>query len=199
MLIRELVYDEVKKQILRGDLRSGHILSENKLAKEFRTNRMTIRQSIRLLENEDFVKSIDKIGTVVQEISYEKIKQIWEMRITLESKNLETLINIITIDQLNELGNNVRMSEIYLAKDEFEKVFDLMDQFHEILFKITNKEYLWSIIHKELIFDRRMQFKNNDRSERKKLLNDHFRLIKFLKDRNLDEAQKLISTHRPVI
>lgn len=77
-------YDWIKDAIDGGRYEMGAPLRENELAKEIGISRTPIREALRRLEEDNYVKITPLKGAVVSEISSEDIREIYEIRKLLE-------------------------------------------------------------------------------------------------------------------
>lgn len=81
---REVVYKELKKQILSGRLLPGSRLIEYTLAQEMQVSRTILREVLKQLEIEGLVKIIPYRGAEVSRFSLADIEEIYEIQATLE-------------------------------------------------------------------------------------------------------------------
>ena len=77
----DLVYEEIKKLILRGELSSDTPISENHLARRFEISRTPIREALKRLHMEGFVRIIPNQGVFVRDVSINEVKDIYDLRI----------------------------------------------------------------------------------------------------------------------
>ena len=82
-LDREKAYQEIRDLVLRGALDPNEI-SERKLSQRLGIGRTPIREALRLLTAEGLLHVVPMQGTFVQTMSFEDLREIYEMRIALE-------------------------------------------------------------------------------------------------------------------
>jgi len=82
--LRETVYRGLKKQILSGQLAPGTRLIESSLAAEMKASRTVIREVIKQLELEGFVRITPYKGTEVIRFSLQDIAEIYAIQAALE-------------------------------------------------------------------------------------------------------------------
>ncbi len=116
----DLVYEEIKKLILRGELSSDTPISENHLARRFEISRTPIREALKRLHMEGFVRIIPNQGVFVRDVSINEVKDIYDLRIALEEFVIKELTGILSQDDLSLLeGNLARQEEALLKNDAF--------------------------------------------------------------------------------
>lgn len=106
--LKDRAYQNIKFQIIRGNLRPGTRLLEEELAKAMSISRAPIREAFNRLEKEGFVTILPRKGAVVSNITTETIEDIFEIRETLESLAVKKSLGKIFIDELEKVGDNFK-------------------------------------------------------------------------------------------
>ena len=83
--LREVVYMTLRKAILKGEFKPGERLMEITLANRLGVSRTPIREAIRKLELEGLVTIIPRSGAQVAQISEKELKDVLEVRRSLDS------------------------------------------------------------------------------------------------------------------
>jgi DNA-binding GntR family transcriptional regulator len=134
--LKDRAYQNIKFQIIRGNLRPGTRLLEEELAKAMSISRAPIREAFNKLEKEGFITTIPRKGAAVSNVTTEIIEDIFEIRETLETLAVKKSLGKIFIDELEKVGDGfkefINKSENaenriqYLALDK--KFHDLLSQ-----------------------------------------------------------------------
>jgi DNA-binding GntR family transcriptional regulator len=82
--LRDKVVAELRRRIIEGDYAPGHRLTEGRLADDFGVSRNPVREAIRVLEREGFLIALPRRGAVVASISASDVRDIFEIRMSLE-------------------------------------------------------------------------------------------------------------------
>jgi DNA-binding GntR family transcriptional regulator len=82
--LREIIYNDFRKQILSGRLMPGARLIESSLAENFKTSRTIIREVIKQLELEGWVKIIPYKGAEVSRLSLDTVRELYCIQAALE-------------------------------------------------------------------------------------------------------------------
>jgi DNA-binding GntR family transcriptional regulator len=80
----DLAYEKLKTLILEGEFPAGKFLSQRMLAEKANAVVITVRTSLRRLENEGLIENVPKWGVRIPEDTPEKIKDRYFMREILE-------------------------------------------------------------------------------------------------------------------
>ena len=81
---KSAAYENLKKKIISGLLQPGEPLNEGILSKEFKISKTPIREALQRLERDGFVEDIPGRGCFVSRISFQDIKELFEIREILE-------------------------------------------------------------------------------------------------------------------
>jgi DNA-binding GntR family transcriptional regulator len=81
---KAIVYENLKKKIITHFLKPGDPLNENLLSKELRTSKTPVREAMQQLEKEGFIENISGKGSFVSRISFQDIRELFEIREILE-------------------------------------------------------------------------------------------------------------------
>jgi GntR family transcriptional regulator, rspAB operon transcriptional repressor len=106
--LKDRAYQNIKFQIIRGNLRPGTRLLEEELAKAMSISRAPIREAFNKLEKEGFVTILPRKGAAVSNVTTEIIEDIFEIRETLELLAVKKSLGKIFIDELEKVGDNFK-------------------------------------------------------------------------------------------
>ena len=141
LLLREHVKEAILERILGGEYQPGDRLVETRLAREFETSQVPVREALRELEMLRFVESEPFRGARVREVTRDEMIEIFPVRSALE----EVAVREAAI----RLGGDVRRLEDELAAMiEAAAAGDLHEQvrhdveFHRILVEASGNTIL---------------------------------------------------------
>jgi DNA-binding GntR family transcriptional regulator len=83
--IRKKVYHHIREKILNGEITPGERLIETRLAQDIGTSRTPVREALHSLELEKLIKSIPRVGYVVEGMNAQELEQICEIRSVIEA------------------------------------------------------------------------------------------------------------------
>lgn len=103
MLLKDIAYDRIKQKILNEEYTPGKFLSERTLIEDLDMSKTPIKNALIRLETEGFLTVSSKQGIFINELSVDKINDMYNLRIALETFNCKLLHGRITEYQLEEL------------------------------------------------------------------------------------------------
>lgn len=144
--LREIVFEAMREAIVSGRLAPGERLVEIKLADEMGVSRTPVREAIRKLELEGFVIMMQRKGAYVAGLSPKEIRDVFEIRSTLESLAARLAAERITENQLDQLKRQLADIEEKIKTHELEAVVKSDIIFHDILFNASGNARLVSML-----------------------------------------------------
>lgn len=140
--IRKKVYHYIREKILNGDIAPGERLIETRLAQEIGTSRTPVREALHSLELEKLIKSIPRVGYVVEGMNVQELEQICEIRSVIEALAARWAIEKSHEKLAKNLANNISKQEKALSKKKLQEYIELDAQFHDIIAKLSGSERL---------------------------------------------------------
>ena len=125
--LRDVVFKTLRQAILKGELEPGERLMEIQLAERLGVSRTPIREAIRKLELEGLVLMIPRKGAEVARISENNLRDVLEVRRTLEELAVDLACQRMTEDELEELKKTQELfAQAIREKLNFQVPFKVM-------------------------------------------------------------------------
>lgn len=194
--LSEQVYDLVKSEILKGNMKGGEKISEDKLAEQFGVSRTPIREALRRLSEYGLISLAPRSHACVVKVSKEAAKDIANLRVALELFAISHINKTKFETTLPQLSRYAADCQYANSVGERAKSFELDSLFHITLIAATANEALIDVYNR---LDAKIQLLRIEQNLPEKILSgylmQHTQLIQFLKDGNTEEAQNLIKEH----
>jgi DNA-binding GntR family transcriptional regulator len=123
----------VRRRIIVGEYSPGERLTEDALAEEYNVSRIPVREALRVLASEGFVRVRPYYGTFVAELSAGDADDLLEVRAVLEPLAARLAAERRTPEQLAELKQIVADGSRATKDGRYEDVAALNGRFHELL------------------------------------------------------------------
>jgi DNA-binding GntR family transcriptional regulator len=108
MTIGDMAYSVLREAILSGVLAPGEHLRQDALADSLGISRIPIRSALFQLESDGLIEFRPHRGAVVSMLTVEQMREIYELRIVLESHALRKAIRNMTPQRLRRLESLAR-------------------------------------------------------------------------------------------
>ena len=132
--LRDVVFNTLRQAILKGELAPGERLMEIQLAEKLGVSRTPIREAIRKLELEGLVLMIPRKGAEVAKISEKSLRDVLEVRRSLEELAIELACQRMSeedMDELERVQGNFRNA---IARGEAMTIAETDEQYHCLLY-----------------------------------------------------------------
>ncbi len=140
--IRKKVYHHIRDKILNGESTPGERLIETRLAQDIGTSRTPVREALHSLELEKLIKSIPRVGYVVEGMNVQELEQICEIRSVIEALAARWAIEKSHKKLAMDLAKNIAKQEKALSKKKLQEYIELDAQFHDIIAKLSGSDRL---------------------------------------------------------
>ena len=131
--LNELVYAELRRQILWGEIVPGNTLSVRRLSEQFRVSPMPVRDAIRRLAVEELVEVTPRSSTRVSLISPEAVREIAEVRSRLEALAARLAPENLTTADVKRLRELLRAMHVAATANDPEAWHQGNAEFHRVV------------------------------------------------------------------
>jgi DNA-binding GntR family transcriptional regulator len=144
-LLSQKVYRALKTEIIKGSLKPGTKLSEGKIAEQMGVSRTPVREALKELAAEGFVKMNPNQAVVVSNASVEDIQEVLQIRGVLEGLAARLATKTINEEEIKELEKYQKQMEYYTKKDDVLAFSEMDAEFHELILNICGNNKLIQI------------------------------------------------------
>jgi DNA-binding GntR family transcriptional regulator len=195
-LLSQKVYRVLKTEIIKGSLKPGNKLSEGKIAKQMEVSRTPIREALRELAAEGFVKISPNQGVVVSNASIKDIQEVLQIRGVLEGLAARLVTKTINKEEIKELENYLKQMEYYTSKDDALAFSEMDAEFHELILNICRNNRLIQI--RKNLSDQAHRYRIKSLSVPGRLkhsLKEHREIVEALMQKDSEQADRLSQKH----
>ena len=194
--LRDVVFNTLRKAILRGELKPGERLMEIQLANKLGVSRTPIREAIRKLELEGLVLMIPRKGAEVAQITEKNMQDVLEVRKALEELSVQLACERITPEQVEEMKMAAEDFRKVLKSGDVTKIAEADVKFHDIIFAATNNQRLITLLNnlREQMYRFRVEYLKQKECY-PQLLEEHDKLIALSSGGEVEEACELMGCH----
>lgn len=194
--LRDVVFNTLRQAILRGEMEPGERLMEIQLSQKLGVSRTPIREAIRKLELEGLVIMIPRKGAEVAHITEKDMRDVLEVRSTLEELAVTLACKNVTPDKIEALKAANKVFESAIISKDVVNIVDADVSFHDIIYAMTDNQRLIQIINnlREQMYRYRLEYVKDARTH-SILISEHNDIIQKLQDRNVEDAKTVVRQH----
>lgn len=165
------VVNTLKEQIVHWHYPPDHRLTEDELCKTFGVSRSPVREALRVLAADGFIKKLPNRSYAVKQYTIEEIEELYEVRLALELYTVERLATKKQTTQLAAELADLKQTWTELLQESSKKPeeFAILDTlFHDTLAQaLGNTSLLRHLrtINERLRLFRMLDFERRDRAE----------------------------------
>lgn len=192
-------YAAIYDALTAGRLRPGEHLAEERLAREIGVSRTPVREALRRLSTEGFVEFMPNQGGRVPSLSFEDIKEIFDLRVILEGYAASLAARKMSVEQIEELKQLCDGMEKAYFKQRVGYIQEISRgnrRFHRIILEAAGGQKLSrllpQLIEMPLVLDTYNRFTDDDMN---RSMRHHRELIVAFAAQDADWANAIMSGH----
>lgn len=183
LLLKDVAYNEIKESILNEKFEPGRFLSERELIELLGMSKTPIKAALTRLETEGFVTVSSKQGIIINDLSVNRIVDIYDLRIALETFNCQQIESRLTPEQEKELEGNLAETADIVSRLDVKNFAQADHDFHLIICECTGNQEIHRVLlnyhdHLQRITRRHLR---KDPHRMEKFLEDHWKIYEALK------------------
>lgn len=194
--LRDVVFKTLRQAILKGELEPGERLMEIQLAERLGVSRTPIREAIRKLELEGLVIMTPRKGAKVAKISESNLRDVLEVRRSLEELAIDLACQRMEPEELKELEEAEEKFVSAIRSGDAMEIAQTDEWYHDIIYRSTKNEKLVQLLNnlREQMYRYRLEY-IKDEDKRQILQIEHEHILKALSLRHVQEAKQAVREH----
>ncbi len=191
--LKDQVYEYLRSQMREGELKPGDVIDMNVTSQKLGVSKTPLRDALIRLEMEGFVNIMARKGVVVNVLTVEDIREIYQILGALESTAIiaaSATISKREADRLKKLNEAMRKA---IEKNDFSDYYKKNLNFHDVFLKLSGNDMLRKTadVLKKRLYDfprRRGYVKQWEQSS----IKEHQQLVEFISVKKYLEAANFI-------
>lgn len=192
---RDYALRVLKENIVSLDLKPGTLVSENEIAMELGVSRTPVREAIIELSKALIIEILPQRGSYVGLIDPKMVEEARFLRKVLDSSVIEIACEGIAQDFLDKLEENVHLQEFYLEKCDAERIYQLDNEFHRLIYSAAQKDIIYEMRSTIMIHFDRVRTLSVETVKDMKIVADHRGMLEAIKCGDKDRAIELVNKH----
>lgn len=144
--VRENLYDALRRSIIQGAIPDGEPMSDTWLAQELNVSRTPVRYAFNRLADEGLIEVRGHSGMVVKGVTLDDAKEIYTIRVRLESLASRRAMEWMSMAQFDQLGRLLQSIDHLYAEGCISEVIGAMGEFDRFIYQACEMPRLRDII-----------------------------------------------------
>jgi DNA-binding GntR family transcriptional regulator len=192
--LAEKAYSVIKKDILTCQLYPGSQIAQSQLVERYEFGVTPIREALKRLENEDYVRSIPRFGYIINPITIRDIEDIYGLRLILETSSVRLAIQRASDEELARLEEAVDFTYTFKDRETYLEFLQHNINFHVSIAMASGNRKLAEMLSSVLtemtqIFNLGLDLRDSAQEMR----HEHQALVDALIARDLENAVQIIT------
>lgn len=194
--LRDVVFNTLRRAILRGELKPGERLMEIQLANKLGVSRTPIREAIRKLELEGLVLMVPRKGAEVAEITEKNLRDVLEVRCVLEELAVQLACDRIDPERMQQLLDAAAHFRDILGTADITELGEADEAFHDVIFQATDNRRLIQLLNnlREQMYRYRIEYLKKKECY-PQLLEEHAAIIQAIREHDKVKATEITVQH----
>jgi len=193
---RAYSYNLIKERILHLELEPGTKISEKEIADELQVSRTPVREAFMKLAEEELLDIIPQSGTIVSLINLEHVEEGRFIREKIEMEIVALACASLEEEFRFRLETNIAMQEVCLDNNNVYRLYELDEEFHQILFQATGKMRTWKMLQQlNIPFNRLRLLRLSEVSNLDVIVSQHKEIYRLITARETELAVKAMEEH----
>lgn len=194
--LRDVVFNTLRQAILTGELKPGERLMEIHLANRLGVSRTPIREAIRKLELEGLVTMIPRRGAEVAQITEKSMKDVLEVRRTLDALSAELACERISPKEEEDLKTACMNFEAAVRTKDTKAIAKADVAIHDIIAVATGNQRLIQLINNlaEQMYRYRFEY-IKDATQHERIIEEHRIIYESIVKKDKEAAAEMAKTH----
>ncbi len=195
-LLKDRVYEIIKKNIISLSLHPNHQLVEQRLAEDMGVSKSPIREALLRLEREGLVYTIPFKGCFVAKINPKDLQETFQLREALEMYCVQQGCEVFSGEEINRLKEILVEGDKALQADDVNRCYSINTLFHDTLVSTTKNSKIqrtYSNLRDHL--DRYRNIASRIRGRVAKSHQEHVLILDAIERRDEVQARKQMVDH----
>lgn len=192
---RDYAMRVIKDNIIRLELEPGAAISDRELAAAFNLSRTPVREALLDLAKVKIVEIYPQRGSVVAYIDYKLVEEAQFVRSVLETAVVQLVCERVTEESLAKLTENMELQEFYYQHGSSEKLLDMDDEFHRLLFQTADRMQAYEMMQGITVHFDRVRSMALATVKEQSWMGDHRQILEAIKNHNPVAAKQWMEKH----
>ncbi|WP_211746946.1 GntR family transcriptional regulator [Paenibacillus sp. Marseille-Q4541] len=193
---RAYSYHFLKDKIMHLELEPGTKISEKEIADELNVSRTPVREAFMKLAEEELLDIVPQSGSAVSLINLAHVEEGRFIREKIEKEIVALACESFGEEFRFRMETNIALQDVCAGKNNFHKLFELDEEFHQILFDGTGKARTWKMLQQlNIHFNRLRLLRLSKDSNWENIISQHKEIYRLIVNQETTQATQMMENH----
>ena len=192
---RDFAFRVLKDNIISLDLVPGSLISENDISSQLGISRTPVREAIIDLSKASIIEIYPQRGSYVSLIDPKMVEEARFLRRVLDCAVIKVACESADPDVLEKIEENLSLQDFYLVREAADKILDLDDEFHKLIYTAAHKDIVYEIRSTIMIHFDRVRTLSVEAVKDMKIVADHHAMYNAILNHDKETAVALVDKH----
>ncbi|WP_029029909.1 GntR family transcriptional regulator [Salinarimonas rosea] len=144
--LRDQIYQKIRNLIVVGKLKPGDPINEVAIAEALGVSRTPVREAVKRISDEGFIKVLAQTGTYVAPIGRDDLEEAYVIRRALEMESARRAAAKMTDAAIEALEDNIAAHRLAIARARYATAIQLDDAFHRTIAETSGYPGIWRAV-----------------------------------------------------
>ncbi len=194
--LRDEVFNTLRDQILKGELKPGDRLMEIHLSKKLGVSRTPVREALKRLEKEGLAVNIPRRGAQVARMTQKDLSDVLEVREVLDDLAITKACRNANTKMIKRLNEAMDVFKSAIKGGDLIEIVSADEAFHQVIYEAADNPRLMSIVEhlREQMYRFRFEYVKEEKNY-DVLVKEHELMIEGLKNKDENSVKETMHTH----
>lgn len=193
---RAYSYHYLKDKIMHLELEPGKKISEKEISEELNVSRTPVREAFMKLAEEELLDIVPQSGSSVSLINLAHVEEGRFIREKIEREIVALACESFDEEYRFRMETNIALQDVCAGRNNVYKLYELDEEFHQILFEGTGKARTWKMLQQlNIHFNRLRLLRLSKDLNWENIISQHKEIYQLIVNKETSQAVQMMENH----
>ena len=189
------IVQALSRAIIDHELQAGEKLKEQRIADQFGVSRTLVRQALYQLSQKHLIRIELARGAFVATPSIKEAREVFGVRMALESAMVESLVANITAQKIKALRTHIKAEAASLQSTDASNRIELLGDFHVLMAELLDNDVLAQLLQDLISRCALITLLYQSKNAASHSHDEHVEILQAIVNKDASKAKKLMHSH----
>ena len=189
------IVQALSRAIIDHELQAGEKLKEQRIADQFGVSRTLVRQALYQLSQKHLIRIEQARGAFVATPSIKEAREVFGVRMALESAMVESLVANISAQKIKALRTHIKAEAASLQSTDASNRIELLGDFHVLMAELLDNDVLAQLLQDLISRCALITLLYQSKNAASHSHDEHVEILQAIVNKDASKAKKLMHSH----